>query len=271
VSDQPSTPAEGRQGRRFPGAAFLSALLIALALMSLVILARPRGTAPAVQALRPTASPSRTLAQATATATPRPPAPTPAPTATAAPPSATPTPEPVTVYVVGEVRRPGVYTLPDGSRVGHAIRRAGGMTRRADPVAINLALRLRDQMQVTVPARSRKPAPTAQSPIVEPTHPAEPEQEPTRAATGTPLPSEHAAEQAPQPDETDTPPAVGLININTATQAELESLPGIGPSKAAAIIAYREEHGPFRRPEDLQEVSGIGPKTWEQLKDKVTV
>jgi competence protein ComEA len=59
------------------------------------------------------------------------------------------------------------------------------------------------------------------------------------------------------------------VNINTATQEELETLPGIGPTKARAIIEYRREKGPFQTPDELQEVSGIGPKTWEGLKDRV--
>ncbi len=203
--------------------AYLSALLIAVALMFLVVMARPRSTAPAAQAVLPTAA--RT-AEPTLTARTRPSA----------------TPGPIYVYVAGEVRRPDVYALPMGSRVKQAVDRAGGMTARADRVAINLAAPLADGQQITVPARGQR---QTVSPSTVAT--------PTRAT------------------DTASPAVEGLVNLNTATQAELETLPGIGPSKAAAIIAYREEKGPFRRVETVQDVPGIGPKIWEQLRDKVTV
>ena len=183
VSNEPPAADDRSAVNRLPGGAYLSALLIALALLCLVILARPRQ--PAVQM--------------------------------AAAPTAVPSPGPVTVYVTGEVRRPGTYTLPPGSRVEHAIERAGGMTARADPMAINLAQRLRDEMQFSVPARGQV---KGTEPFGE-----------TRHAT---------------------PSITARINVNTATAEELDALPGIGPSKAAAIVEYREQHGPFRRAAGLQ-------------------
>lgn len=282
--------------RRFRGTEVLSGLLIAVALMALVVLARPRGQAPAAQVARSTPVPTHraqksadelALRDAVSVPTARPALSTPTRAAPAATPTATPTPPPVTVYVAGEVRRPGMYTLPPGSRIGDAVRRAGGMTKRADALAINLALRLRDEMQVTVPPKSRPPAARTQPPVVEPTTaPATPSPAPEEEPTRTPTPAEVEGETdtALREDGGDEPPAEtrgedeppaasegGVVNLNTATQAELESLPGIGPSKARAIIEYREAHGPFRRAEDLQDVKGIGPKTWEALEDKVTV
>ncbi|MDP9380288.1 MAG: helix-hairpin-helix domain-containing protein [Chloroflexota bacterium] len=267
-------PEESGWASRVPRAAFLSALLIALALMSLVILARPRSEAPSAQALKPTTVPTSRLPEPTVMPTSRPTQPP--PTATLVRPTATPTPAPVTVYVAGEVRWPGMYTLAAGSRIGDAVKRAGGMTRRADPVAINLALRLRDEMQVTVPARAGRSAVKSPPPIVEPTRmlatpiptPAEPQPTEAPSERAEPQPTD---EDATAREEHEAPAVSGPININTATQAELESLPGIGPSKARAIIEHRTQKGPFRKPEDLQDVTGIGPKTWEQLKDKVTV
>ena len=67
------------------------------------------------------------------------------------------------------------------------------------------------------------------------------------------------------------PPAWAFVDLNTATQSELESLKGIGPAKAQAIIAYRQQHGPFQRVEDLEKVKGIGKATVEKLRDQVTV
>lgn len=270
MSEQPSTGDEGSTRQRTPGGAYISALLIALALLALVILARPRQSSPLASAL-PTSTPTfipptptPTIVATTAAQTPVPNTPTPPP----APPTATatPTPAPITVYVAGAVRRPGNYTLSSGSRVGDAVDKAGGMTKKADPIAINLAQRLEDGMQVTVPARGQVLAPTPTPTVLPPTATALP-------APATPAPTERPNGEPTRPTDTpaeDTPPA-GPININTASQEDLETLPGIGPSKAAAIIEYRQQHGPFARIEDLQEVKGIGPKTFEALSDKVTV
>jgi competence protein ComEA len=146
------------------------------------------------------------------------------------------------VYVTGEVRFPAVYELPPDSLAAAAVEAAGGFTAAADPVAINLARRLADGMQLHVPAR---------------------------------------AETSPSPSAfSDAPPAVrsapvdlfaGLVNINSATAPELEALPGIGPSLAARIIAHRDENGPFVSVEALLDVSGIGEAKLEAILDLVTV
>jgi competence protein ComEA len=149
-----------------------------------------------------------------------------------------PTPAPLVVHVAGAVVHPGVYQLPAGSRVQDAIQAAGGLLPEADTQALNLAALLQDGEQISIP-------------FVQPTLPAL--EAPPRAA---PLP---------------TPQAGKLININTATQAELESLPGIGPSLAQQIIAYRKANGPFATIEDIIDVPGIGPKTFEKIKGLITV
>ncbi len=152
------------------------------------------------------------------------------------PPPATATPGPIQVYVSGAVAKPDVYSLPSGSIVKDALQAAGGATGDADLNHVNLAQSLKDGQQIYVPKIGEVPtaAPTT--------------------AKGT---------QAPV--------ITGPIKINTATQAELESLPHIGPSIAARIIAYREQHGPFARIEDIQKVQGIGPSTFEAIKDLITV
>ncbi len=260
VSESTETTDARREAGPIPGAAYLSAVLIALALMLLVFVARPRVADAPRQAVAPTGVSANREQSFTGDSGTRTLLPTrePKPTQMSAP---MPTAAAVTVYVTGEVRRPGVYTIPLGSRVGDAVRLAGGLTRRADRIALNLALRLRDEMQITVP---RAPDPRAtpqpraalkreQPPIVEPT-----------AGASGPI-------KAPSPTErtSTAPDPGGVVNINTATQGELETLPGIGPTKAQAIIEYRREKGPFQTPDELQEVTGIGPKTWEGLKDRV--
>jgi competence protein ComEA len=141
------------------------------------------------------------------------------------------------VDVKGAVKQPGVYRLPPGSRVEDAVKEAGGPTKQADMDRVNLAQPLTDGMALRVPAEGEEAGPFAGD-----------------LATSTGGAGEAAA-----------------VNLNTATQEELQSLTGIGPAKAEAILRYREENGPFGSVDELVQVSGIGEKTLEQLRDQVTV
>ena len=159
---------------------------------------------------------------------------TPEPTWTPLP---TPTLAPIRVHVAGAVCQPAVYELPAGSIVQHAVDAAGGPSSDADLDCINLALELRDQQQVYVPCKG---------------------------------------EANPPPPVSGGAPGSGgqvgaVVNINAATAAELETLPRIGPATAQRIIEYREANGPFAAIEDIQNVPGIGPATFEGLKDLITV
>jgi len=151
----------------------------------------------------------------------------------------------VVVHVVGAVRRPGLLQLREGARVADAVARAGGATRRADLAGLNLAAPLVDGIQVLVPTRI---AANARAPD-------------DAGATGPA--SSAAAEPAP---------ALGgrKISLASATAAELDELPGVGPVTAQKILDYRAEHGPFRSVDDLDAVPGIGPARVEQLRDLVT-
>lgn len=161
---------------------------------------------------------------------------------------APPSPAPLIVHVSGAVTQPGVYTLPAGSRVQDAIQAAGGFLGDADRASLNLAAILEDGAQIIAPSQ----LPTSQ-PILQPT-----------AAT--------RSESIALPTRVQSPTQKGQkININTATQEELESLPMIGPALAKQIIAYRAAHGPFEKIEDIVDVPGIGPKTFEVIKDLITV
>jgi len=159
---------------------------------------------------------------------------TPLPTSTPLP---SPTPSPIRVHVSGAVRQPAVYELPVGSIIQDAVNAAGGPASDADLDHINLAMELRDQQQVYVPRQG--------------------ETDPPPVVSG---------------GESGGEGAVGaLVNINTATAAELETLPRIGPAMAQRILDYREANGPFATIEDIQNVPGIGPATFEGLKDMITV
>ena len=134
----------------------------------------------------------------------------------------------VVVDVVGAVRQPGLYRLPQGSRIADAVARAGGATGKAELAQVNLAAPLADGEQVVVPKRG--------------------------AAGDTVAPS--AAPAAP-------------VQLSTATLEQLETLPGIGPVMAQKILDYRTKHGAFSSVDELDAVSGIGPKRLDQLRDLV--
>ena len=139
------------------------------------------------------------------------------------------------VDVAGAVRKPGVFEFAPGDRVIDAVRRAGGALDKADLTLLNLAAPLTDGQQILVPKKGAAPSGVA--------------------VPGTVPGSSGGA----------------LVNINTADEPTLETLNGVGPVLAAAIIQYRTEHGPFASIDQLDEVSGIGPATLEDLRSQVTV
>lgn len=146
-------------------------------------------------------------------------------------------PEPIIVDVKGAVKYPGVYTMQEGDRLVDAIDAAGGYLSNADSRLLNHAMKLVDELVVYVPVEGEEPI----------------EGEVQLIATVNSQQSD------------------GKININTADEQELMSIPGIGPSKASAIIQYRTENGNFVKPEDLMSVSGIGQKTFEKLEQLIKV
>ena len=164
------------------------------------------------------------------------PPPTPAPTATS---TATVTPGPIVVFVSGAVVEPGMYQLMPGARVGDAITMAGGLTVGADPALVNQATALYDGAQVHVPEIGKAAVPSA----------------PPAGVSG----------QLPAPASIEGTNS-GVVNLNAASIEELQTLPGIGPSKAAAIVANR----PYASVDDLDRVPGIGPSTLNQLRNLVT-
>ena len=157
----------------------------------------------------------------------------------------------VTVHVVGQVAHPGIVRLPSGSRVGDAVARAGGALKGADLAAINLARVLVDGEQVRVP----KPGEV----VVAPAGPSAPDGGGTGSSGGG--------------GGAGSPPggSAGALNLNQATAAQLEDLPGVGPVLAQRIVDWRTEHGRFTTVDELNEVSGIGEKIFAELKPKVTV
>lgn len=157
-----------------------------------------------------------------------------------------------TVYVGGAVKHPGLYTLPSGSRLAAAIDRAEALD-DADFSGLRMADPVQDKMTVFVPHRSiRTTAPASSQPTAVT----------TAQASAIPTPA--------TPDVTPVSSAPRLININTASLTELESLPGIGPALAQRIIDYRVANGPFASPDDLAAVKGISARTVDKFRSKIT-
>lgn len=156
--------------------------------------------------------------------------------------SISPTGAALFVHVAGAVRDPGLYELPDGARVADAIEAAGGETTKADLGAINLAEVLVDGAKVDVPKHAALGS--------------------SETSSATPAPS--------IPTTTQTA-ATTVIDLNTADSVALETIPGIGPVLAGAIVQHRDENGPFPSVDALLDVSGIGPATLESVRPYVRV
>jgi competence protein ComEA len=175
-----------------------------------------------------------------------------APTATTEPVDAWPTEPPaapIAVHVAGAVLRPGVYVLPAESRVIDAVGAAGGSTPAADPNSVNLARRLTDGERLYIPTRAEV-AKLGQS----------------AAAAGWDGGGAGSGGGGPGSGT-----GYRKVNLNTATLAELDGLPGIGPTLATRIIQYRVQNGPFNALEELLNVSGIGGKKLADLRELVTI
>ncbi len=155
------------------------------------------------------------------------------------------------------MHRPGLYRLPAGSRVDDALRRAGGAGRTADLTAVNLAAKLEDGRQILVPRRA--PAAAGGGGAAG-----------SASGGGSVAPAGGAAPGATAGGGAGTAPAAP-VNLNTATLEQLDTLDGVGPGIAQRIIDYREQHGGFRRVEELGEVPGIGDKRLATLTPLVTV
>lgn len=143
--------------------------------------------------------------------------------------------QPIKIYMAGQVQNPGVIEVPEGCRLNEAVEMAGGFLAEADLLRVNLAIKVQDEGMYYIPKIGEEETPEVASPMV------------------------GGGESSDK------------VNINTADQSLLETLPRIGPVTAQNIISYREENGPFKDIEDIKNVSRIGEKTFEGLKDFITV
>lgn len=176
-------------------------------------------------------------------------------------PAPPPLPAKAVVSVRGAVNDPGVYELREGDRINDLIERAGGTTPEADLADINLAARLIDGTTLLVPEKARagrRPAGLNRNPQEYTIHG-------WQAGQARAVADRNAAQGSAPPGQ-----SAGLLDLNRASQPELEGLPGIGPKLAEAIMAHRKTRR-FRTIDDLQEVHGIGEKRFEVLRGLVTV
>lgn len=160
----------------------------------------------------------------------------------------------ISVHVIGAVANPGVYQMPADTRIVDAVNKAAPLG-EADLDSLKLAAKVIDGQDIYVPFKTEQngQAAAGSQPGTAPSNPGRSNSSVTVLSAGT------------------NPAPGSLININTADMAQLDTLPGIGSSLAQRIIQYRETNGPFRDIEDLKDVSGIGDKNFENLKDKITV
>lgn len=149
--------------------------------------------------------------------------------------------EDIIVHIAGEVENEGIITIKEGSRIAEVIDKAGGTTKEADLSNINLAYKVEDGQKIYVPNKNNKE---------------DVEYITKKAGEGIINNEENKAEK---------------VNINTASQTELETLSGIGPSTAIKIIEYREENGKFKKIEDIKNVPGIGDAKFNNIKEEITV
>ena len=159
--------------------------------------------------------------------------------------------EEIIIYIAGEVNKEGVYNLPEGSRIADAIEQAEGLTEDAYTEDINLAYKLEDGMKIKIPNKSET-------------------QKQLEEQNANIEDSYITTESGASIQETQTK-TIQKVNINTASQQELETLTGVGPSIASKIVEYRKQNGLFKTIEDIKNVSGIGDNKFESFKDEICV
>ena len=168
--------------------------------------------------------------------------------------------ETIVVHVSGAINIEGIVELEAGSRIANAIEKAGGVKENADMTDINLAYPLEDGMKIHIPTKEETEANKNNENMID-------ESYVTSSSGGVSSKEDTNSTQGSSKLTTSNE----KVNINTATQEELDTLPGIGPSIASKIIDYREQNGKFNSIEEIKEVSGIGDAKYEKIKDSITI
>lgn len=184
--------------------------------------------------------------------------------------------ETIKVYIVGCINKPGVVTLEKGDVIEDAIRSAGGATQEADLDNINLAYRLEDNTMLRIKGKTaavvKNAAPVQDKTKTAASPPDTKVKTPDILNSGVDIISDSlGAVVADKQMKTGGDGKNNLVNINTATQAELEGLPNVGPATAKAIIEYRDKNGGFKKITDLMKITGIKQKTFDKIKDHICI
>ena len=166
----------------------------------------------------------------------------------------------IIIYITGGVKKEGVYELPGGSRISDAIEQAEGLKANADTSSINLAYKLEDGMKIKIPLQGEK---MENSININSTD--------SYMTKSSGLDTENSSVNVSADSSNSVQKKQQKININKATQEELETLSGIGPSIANKIVQYRKENGSFKSVEDVKNVSGIGDNKFNEIKDSSVV
>lgn len=163
----------------------------------------------------------------------------------------------IMVYITGEVKNPGIYELEENSRIKDVIEKAGGLKETADITDINLATILQDEDKITIPTKDKTMEEKQNTERIQSNKQSkttEKSQNTTSISTNTTGKNQNTK-----------------VNINTATQTELETLPGIGQSTASKIVSYRKENGKFKSIEEIKKVNGIGESKYKKIKELIKV
>lgn len=163
----------------------------------------------------------------------------------------------IMVYITGEVKNPGIYELEESSRIKDVIEEAGGLKETADITDINLATILQDEDKITIPSKEENKQEKQNTEKIQ----SNKQSKTTEKSQNTTSISTNATGKNQNTK----------VNINTATQTELETLPGIGPSIASKIVSYRKENGKFKSIEEIKKVSGIGESKYANIKGLIKV
>lgn len=159
-------------------------------------------------------------------------------------------PREIYVYMTGAVKKPGVYRFPEGSRIFEVVEAAGGFTDKADIAALNLAETFSDAQHIHIPVKGERP----------------------RVNTNTNTNADTYTHITVQPNESNRKPNdSNLVDINNASEIELQRLKGVGPAIAKRIYEYRQKHGRFNTAEELINVRGIGPAKLEKMKPQIII
>ena len=161
------------------------------------------------------------------------------------------------VDIKGAVKNPGVYPVSGQQRVNDIVKAAGGLLEQADQNQVNLSLKLQDQQIIYIPFKGESAAKKLPTTV---------DQSPATTSTSTAITAASQDQTAAVSSQT-----ASKINLNRATKEQLMQINGIGEKKADLIISYRQEHGQFKQMEELKDISGIGDKTYEVLKEDLTL